>query len=449
MKFPLVVARKNRLDKLENEIVELKKVQAKGFETIPVYSKQMFTSRTGRLTWSELWEIYEKSSAVRNSVDSLANEISSLPWEVLPKRGKKLNRRIEREIRDATDFFRDPNSNQESLSQIIKKLSVDILVYAGGALEKVKSVSGRKILEIYARDAHTFKVDVDGHGYLKGYRQVYNYQDPVNFKPNEIVYFIFNATTHSVYGFPIIESIIDEIAILLSSNAYISAYFTEDNIPPGVLNMGMIGPVAYDAAKQEFMADRGQLSKEHLRLIYGTPGVEWVEFRRGNQESQLDELRQSVERVVYRNFGVQPIEFGALQGSNRATALVQFKVSRTKTLYPIVNMFNDFFTKELLEDAGYRDLKFNIIKPRFEDEEEISKADYRYINQGVMSINDVRRKKEIHPETIPGGEVYTRSIGGQLIYVKDLSNQGKVEELLMKPDMKGSKNPPPGLQVNR
>ena len=286
MRFPFVISSNGRIKKLENELIELKKAQARAYENVPVYGKIRYSERTGQLTWSELWEIYEKTSAVRNSVDCLARELSALNWEVAPKRNRNINTRIRKEIAETTEFFQDPNSNRESLAQILKKLTVDLLVYSGAVCEKVKSVGGRKILEIFARDAHTFKIDTDKYGYLQGYRQIISLSDsdPVDFQPDDLIYFNFTPTTHSIYGFPIIESIIDEVAILLNSSAYIASYFTEDSIPPGILNLDRIGDIAYKAAKEEFMANRGRLSKEHIRLTYGTDNVKWVQFNRTHQE---------------------------------------------------------------------------------------------------------------------------------------------------------------------
>ncbi|MCD6318091.1 phage portal protein, partial [Candidatus Aerophobetes bacterium] len=294
-----------------------------------------------------------------------------------------------------------------------------------------------------------FKIDKDKHGKLLGYKQLYQ-ANTVTFKPDEIIYFQFNPNTYSIYGQPIIESIIDEVATLLFTNEYIASYFTEDSIPPGILNLGPIGPEAYKAAKQEFMMYRGRLSKQFIRVVRGSNNIQWIWLRRANAESQLDELRKSVERIIFRNFGIQPIEYGSSE-VNRSTALIQFKISKAKMLYPLINAINDCFTRGLLEDAGYKDLRFVIKKPLYDDEAEVSRADQRYVWNGIMSINEVRKKRGMTPSDIPGGDKHIIKVGSQIIYVEDLDDPEKVREILASsntPRGKGN-NPPPGLLLNR
>ena len=452
MRFSLFSYRK-QIEELKEEVERLKKANAQGFEMVPTFHRDLFPERSGVLTWKQLWDIYRKSSAVRISVDMIVREIASLDREIVPKeRVKRITRRLSRGIRDCEDFFEQPNANREPFETILKKICTDILVYGPGVIEKVKSKSRKKILEIYARKSSTFKIDKDKHGHLIGYQQLYQGKK-VKFRPDEIIYISFTPVTYSIYPLPIIESIIDEVATLLFTNEYIASYFTEDSIPPGILNLGPIGEQAYQAAKQEFMAHRGRLSKQFIRVVRGSPNVQWLWLRRANAESQLDELRQSVERIIFRNFGIQPIEYGS-SDPNRSTALIQFKISKAKMLYPLINTLNTYFTSDLLGDAGYNDLRFVLKKPVLEDEEQVSRADMRYIREGVMSINEVRKKRGLSPEKIEGGDKYTKQIGGQIVYVEDLNDPDKVRELLDRnrrvPAREVSEgNPPPGFNLDR
>ncbi len=274
------------------------------------YAYPEWQPRTGRLSFAMLRQIYERSSYVRPCVDALVRSVSSLPWVVRPKRNGKA-----RDAEEVKEFLRDPNSNEESLRKIFGQVLTDVVVIDEGIVEKVKAFDGT-LLELFARDGSTFIPIKDEHGILHGYIQKLGVGDPVPFEKDEVMYFELYPTTWTAYGLPIIETIVNEVASLMFSVQWIADSFTEDKIPPGILTLDRVGNDAYERAKAEFQG--GEDSQFTVKLFRNVGKAQWIELKKTNQEMQLAELNLQIERIVYRNFGLQPFELGVTSEINRA-----------------------------------------------------------------------------------------------------------------------------------
>jgi hypothetical protein len=374
-----------------------------------------------RLPFDTLRRMYRQSSAVRASVDAVVREVSNLNWVVRRKEGHEVN---ESHINEVKAFFVDPNVDKESVRQIISKVLTDILVLDAGVIEKVWSLSGNKLLEIVVRDAAEFVPKVDKHGVLLGYQQKSEnfIFDPVDFDSDDISYMMLYPQSNSIFGQPILESIVDEVATLLHAVNFVGSYFTEDEIPPGILNLGHIGETAFNRFKRDMRARRGKPKERTVRSIYGTDKVQWVEFRRPNREMQTVEIMSRVERIIYRNFGVTPVEMGITEKVPRASAEVQLKVSRSKMLLPLVNLLNFFVNQDIVSAFGFDDVEFALVVDGFEDEALFAKAASDYVESGILTRDEARKRYiGVGPHSDGLGSIPTVTQGGSVVPLNSLN----------------------------
>lgn len=323
----------------------------------------------GELSYSELRDVYLKSSSVRPCVDTIARYISSLPWIVRPKVGGDPFH-----VAEVKDFLLDPNLNKESLRTILAKLMVDLLVVDAGVLEKVRSRSG-KLLEIYVRDGATFTPIYDKHGSLIEYIQSLKGED-IPFKPDEVIYSQLYPRTWNFYGTPIIETITDEVATLMFSIANISETFQKDEIPAGILALDKVGEIAYKRLKEDLISEKGAI-KKNLKILRNVV-AKWIEFKKPFREMQLVELNQQIENIVHKNFGIKE----------------DMKISG-KMILALTQIINYFFNREIISEF-YPDVYFKLI-PLVTDEKEAkahearSKAIKNLINCGVLEVEEARK----------------------------------------------------------
>ncbi len=111
---------------------------------------------------------------VYSVIKTLADEVSSIKWDVEIKKeyqegGDNENEWDEKTLKDgirrAKKFLMNPNGNEESFEQILRKLIWSIMEVDAGVLVKVFNVSG-KLKHILVRDGATFLKNPDIYGYI-------------------------------------------------------------------------------------------------------------------------------------------------------------------------------------------------------------------------------------------------------------------------------------------
>jgi hypothetical protein len=174
--------------------------------------------------------------------------------------------------------------------------------------------------------------------------------EPVEFTPEDVAHTVFYGRTDSFYGTPPAEAIVNEISALMMASRAIASFFSDDEIPLGILHLGDVGREAYTRAKADFESTTGTQNHRSLRTIYGRGDPRWIQFQRPWREMEIAQIMPRVERIVFRNFGVTPLDLGMSSDVNRSTAEA-FKEIRTFTLFkPILDLLAEMFTFEILHD---------------------------------------------------------------------------------------------------
>lgn len=358
---------------------------------------------------------YKRCAACRWSVDTIARETAALPWAFVPNYQGSIKPRTLRHIVELTHLFNDPNVNEESFSDLIQQVYTDVLVLDRGVIEKVFSMGG-DMSEMWARDGATFHPIKDVHGVLEGYIQKFTAaHKQIDFAREEIIFLRLYPTTYSKYGTPIIESIINEIGALLFSIDWIADSFIEDEIPPGILTLGEIGEEAYKRAKEDFEEKKGQHGKGKIRVIDNVKDAKWIALTRTNNEMQLAQLSEKLDRTVYRNFD---IEFD-IGGQDIASLTLTEKLQKIKLIKPLARKVAWKVNNEVLPHFGYDDIRFQFVIRDTIAEQQRATASKTYVITGQRSINEERAKDGYPPA--PGGDRRFILVGKRMIFVDGLN----------------------------
>jgi len=391
-----------------------------------VWSTEFLPRSRSRFDHSTLRAIYQQAAAVRTAVDAIIREITTMPWAIVPKE------RDPRKVKNITwarcittlDFIENPNQNPETFQQLLSKFLTDLLVLDAGAIELVRAVLGRKLVELFTRDGSTFMPKVDQYGVLLGYQQYISRSGKdlrINFEPDELMYVTMYPQTYSVYGLPILDSIINEVAALLYAVDFIANSFQDQEIPPGILHLGNIGDDAYQRAKNEFKVQRGYKKVEtKMRVIDNVDIVEWIDFKRPNREQQTSQLIHMIEKIVYRSYGVQPTEVGLVEGITKATAEVSERLAQIKLTQPIMTIISTHINKIIIPSLGYHDVKFRYIVRRNKDDRDEALAERDRVNSGLRTVNEVREADGWLP--VDGGDRPFVLVGKRIYFLDELEH---------------------------
>jgi HK97 family phage portal protein len=351
--------------------------------------------REGILTWERMWQMYRKNATIRACVDTRIAEVQILNWTV-KQRNKELTPRFMADEKSGgiVDFLHTPNYNNESFATLISKVLRDVLVYDAGCIVKVRDAKGR-LTELLAHDASKVRFIQDEKGFLIGYRlfdkSEQGYQD---YEPSDIIYFQIHPSTNSEYGMPPVESLIIEVSTALNALGYNARYFTENEIPDGVLAIDEITDHDYDKAKSSF---RRQNLKEHaIRIIANAKNAKWLSFRGNNKDMQFKELIDKLDERIMYVFAVTKTELGITDTVSKSVAQVQAEIFTNKGVRPLLTLLEYQLTKHLIWDEfKLKDYEF-VFTPPQADELEETQAKQKMLteqwNNGWVSWNECRKE---------------------------------------------------------
>ena len=366
-------------------------------------------SNCGSMSYKMLRTIYLLSSAVRPAVDSIAREISTLPYKIV---NKDLKYHPPEEAASIMEFFDDPNMDDEDTPTVTSKFVTDLLVIGKGVIEKVRNPQG-KILEMVARDASLFRPKLNDSGIIVGYEELdrNTFQVKTVHRKENIIYKYFTPQSHTFGASPIIETIVNEVSLLMLSVKSIAWAFTKDEIPPGVLHLGEIGAEALERAKASFEATKGIQGQSKLRVVDNVDQVKWVPFQHPFREMQVAELMPMIERIVARNFGLSPVE-SSLSDVARGVADASFKSSQSKLIFPLMTIVGNAYNRGIVREFNK---KYNLIWSRIPQEDFGARATglVSLVNAGLISDNEARLPLGYDP--VKGGDGRSVKLGNERV----------------------------------
>jgi len=379
------------------------------FNEFPMYF--VYPGSHGRLSYSELRSLYETSSSIRPAVDSITREVYGTDWRVVHKDLKHHNNQAEEVI---TRFFNCINFDNQDIGSVLSEFLNDLLVIGKGAIQKPRNKFGQ-LLEVKACDAAVFFPVIDTEsGMLAGYREMLPPGSKRTHKihsKDDIIFKNFATVTYTLSPIPIIETIINEISLLMLTVKNIGSAFSNDDIPPGVLHLGNIGTEPLERAKAAFKETKDISQRGFsMKVLDNVDKVNWVQFTRPFREMQLAELVPIVERIVARNFGLAAVDAG-LEGGGRTSATIGQSSARAKMFIPLTKLVKNIVDNEILAEIAPK-LQF-IFNSTENNDVEVEKNLMSKVRLGLISINEFRLKTGDKP--IQGGDRRFVLLGNEFV----------------------------------
>lgn len=376
----------------------------------------------GHLSWKMLRYLYSCSSAIRPSVDSICREVSNLQWKVIKSDYKYHD---PKELKPIVYFLKHPNLDGEKFPSLISKFIHDLLVVGKGVIEKVRNPYG-DLKELVARDASLYTPRVNKYGFIV---DIIEYKKDTTtvaayHKKENIIFEYFTPVSYTFGAIPIIETIINEIALLMLSVKSIAWSFTRDEIPPGILHLGQIGDIALQRAKASFEAAKGIAAQHKMRVVDNVDNVKWVQFTRTHQEMQVAELIPMIERIIFRNFGLSPVESSQVDIS-RQVADVSFKSSQSKMVSPVMNLVSEALNNDVVEEL-IDDTIFMFSRNPQESFNEQSKGLMDLQDRGTITVNEARLKLGLDP--VKGGDIRGYRLGNEVAMIDEKTGELQYRE---------------------
>lgn len=347
------------------------------------------------------------------------NEIAGMDWRIRVKDGASVPDSV---IQMTKDWFYNPNVNNENLGSILRKYVRDIIELDAGVIVKNYNFKG-EFHSIFARDGGLFLKAPDMYGVMPSrednrfaYYQYswYSGRGPIGLYNDEVVYTSLNPLSNSVYGLSNVEILLNTLRMLNYGVISNLEFYTNNNIPKGVLSLQGADGDAVDGFSKQFnesqsVRDEGGFWRKLQHKIPVINSI--VKFERmafSNVEMQDVERQKWFIKIVLATFGINENELGFTEDSNKAVAVAQSSAFKRKFIRPLVEAIEYAFNTQLVNDLPW-------VKGRYENEvifefdkydlgEDLAKRALfeKDINLGISTVNEVR--EELHKKPVEGGD---------------------------------------------
>lgn len=353
--------------------------------------------KPSKITFANLRQIAKYDPVIRICVNVIKKEVSQAEWSIIPKRdGAKAN---PEHIEWAYQLFERVNANGENLRELLDRILEDLLVLDAAVIEKVFNAKG-ELMELNSVDGATIRPVVNEYGELdekKAYVQVINEKVVAQFAANEIMYMMQspqNDIDSFGYGMSPIESILLTVQSSLNAEMYNARVFSEDNIPPGILDLGDMN----EEEAQSFIAlwNATVVGQTHkLKFAYGHNNPKkYIPFVSNNKDMQFVEYIDWLSRVKLATYGLTTLDANITQDVNRSTAQAQENITSSRGVRTVKRLLEDYIDREVFMPMGFDDISFKFeTSSSVEDKKKQAEVDKIYIEAGVYSPADVARRE--------------------------------------------------------
>jgi hypothetical protein len=344
---------------------------------------------------------------VRLAIETCKDRVERLEWRIKPKNEKKPQHDADVRIRKMERLFRRPDGATDFATWLRMSLE-DLLSIDAPAFEKRRSRNGDLIaLDVVPGDTIKLLVDETGRRPLPpvaAYQQIIKGRVWNNLTTDDMLYAPRNRRPNHLYGFGPVEQTIVTINTLLRRQTMQLAYFTEGNIPAGLIN----APDGWTAQQikdfQDWMDARLSGNQaERSKLLWGPNGAKYHAFKESPLKDDFDEW---LARIVCFAFNIPPTPF--IRQMNRGTAADDTQRAMEEGREPHLLWWKRVADGVIQDDCGNDDLEWTWDIPKEVDPVVQAKVHDMYLRNGTLSINRVR--DDLGEESIPGGEepmIYT------------------------------------------
>ena len=345
---------------------------------------------------------FSNTEIVRLAIETRKDQVETLDWSVKPRDPRKGEGKESPQAKQIEEFFQYPDGVNDfaSWSRILLE---DMLVLDAPSIELQRTNSGQLAgLLIVPGDTIHPMVDMRGRRPVgpdvAAYQQIIKGKIWANLTNDDLIYQPRNPRPGKIYGYSPVEQIIVTIQTVLARQTGQLAYFTDGNIPAGILT----GPEGWTPSQ---LAEMQQAFNEQLKNNFSrTSNVQWVPFGTKFQEFKEAPLKNEFDewlaRIVLYAFNLPPTPF--IKAMNRSTASNDSDRGKEEGLQPIKLWLKRILDRVIAREFGAPDLEFVWTDKAEVDAAKQAKVDDLYLRNGSITINEVRDRRGLQPVT--GGD---------------------------------------------
>jgi len=378
----------------------------------------------------------ERSPTVSLPMDVIKDQVTTTPWVIRPTVENPTT--VHEEAADEVTEFLDGgfNKNNQKFNHLLKQVVNDILSPDAGVMEKVPADpdgdGNRWLAELYHLDGITMTKDLDQHGVipeppapayyqfaprsalarhtwddviaklgevdaLMGYGR--RQHEPIPFSRDQIAWIETNPRPETQYGYGFVQKVRRWAEILLNVDISNRKYFSENEIPQGVLTIAAGSQQELNRSRDYFRDTVKGKTNHVVPMFDATPeDISWIPIQGTPEELQFLESQQWYHKLVWFLAGLNQGEIGDFESGNRSMGDYHGRQVFRQTTKPLLDTLEDTFNDEILPamEAYWRvdgELEFAFEINHEQMQELERKRQSEDLQQGTRTINEIRRER--------------------------------------------------------
>ncbi len=342
---------------------------------------------------------------VRLAIETCKDQIERLGWAIKPRRETQNAAPAnapDARIAALQQFFCKPDGVTPFATWLRLALE-DVLALDAPAFELRRDRTGRLVgLDVIPGDTIKLLVDETGRrpkAPLPAYQQVIKGVVWADLSTEDLIYAPRNPRPNRLYGFGPVEQIIVTLNTVLRRQTAQLGYFTDGNVPAGLLNVPAgWGPDAIRTMQDAWDARMTGDPTGKSKLQWVPAETRYQPFKDSPLKDDFDEW---LARIVCYAFGLPPTPF--IKQMNRATADNDSDRTTAEGVQPRALWWKRIADGLLATEFNAPDLEWSWLDAGDVDPLVQAQIDDLCLKNGSALIDEVRSRRGLPP--IPGGDV--------------------------------------------
>jgi HK97 family phage portal protein len=352
----------------------------------------------------------------RRAINTIKDRIAGMRWRIQPRQGTSLEGIVEgaERVRILTETFNAPNPD-DSFRSFSEQVLEDIIVGGYGAVEVQASDDFKRPLLMWPVDGASIRMNLEWDGSPQGarYLQVTDQSGPrsqIKLADDELIYIRLNPRTHTPFGLGRLEVAFETINAFLGAHRYASR-LASNSVVQYALWLQDLTPEHHERLIRWWQDEIEGTGRVPILSAESKPEV--LRFGGGTDADLRLQWQEFLLRIIADAFDLPPFYLGVERDVNRSTAEEYNDMAFRQAIVPTARLLAEHLTRDAIQKRlGWNDLEFVFAELDTQDPLEEAQIQQILLQNGVLTVNEVRRMRGLGDLVAAGGEVSGVSASG-------------------------------------
>jgi HK97 family phage portal protein len=354
---------------------------------------------------------FAETPVARRAINLVKDKIASMDWQVRVRRGYNPAAvpDAQARINALRQCLEEPNS-ADSFRTLFEPAIEDTLVGGFGAIEMEATGDPSQPFRLYAVDGATIQIDPAWKGDPAQPR--YAQQTGrigggalIPLLDDELMYIRLNPRSHTPFGLGRLEVAFETITQFLGANRY-AGRLASNSVVQYALWLNEATPEQHDRLIRWWQDEIEGTGRVPILSSENKPEV--LRFAGGTDADLHIAWQQFLLVMIANAFDLPPMLLGMTQDVNKSTASEMADEAFASAIVPVAKLLAEHITRDLFaKRLGWREFEFVFNDLESRDETEELNIQIQLLQNGVLTIGEVRQQRGLDPipEPTPASQV--------------------------------------------